>query len=101
MRILAIERAVEGVTDDRFTPEIMAAEAFQAYRLHQRGVIRELYFHNEQDSAVLVLETPTVAEADAALASLPMVGAGLIEFDVIPLRAYPGFERLFGPISDQ
>ncbi|MGA3029269.1 MAG: muconolactone Delta-isomerase family protein [Candidatus Limnocylindrales bacterium] len=101
MRILAIERSVEGVTDAQFTPEIMAAEALQAWRLHQAGVIRELYFHDEENSAVLILECSNVAEAETALASLPMVGAGLIEFEVLPLRAYPGFERLFGPISDQ
>lgn len=101
MRILAIEKAVEGVSETQFTPEIMAAEALQAWRLHQAGVIRELYFHDEQDSAVLILECSSVAEADAALASLPMVGAGLIQFDVLPLRAYPGFERLFGAIPEQ
>jgi hypothetical protein len=32
-----------------------------------------------------------VAEARTALASLPMVAAGLIRFEVVPLRAYPGF----------
>jgi hypothetical protein len=29
------------------------------------------------------------------LADLPFVREGLIAFDLIPLRAYPGFERLF------
>lgn len=38
-----------------------------------------------------------VAEARTALASLPMVAAGLIRFEVVPLRAYPGFARLFEP----
>ena len=31
-----------------------------------------------------------------ALDSLPLVQAGLIHFDVIPLVPYPGFMRLFG-----
>ena len=101
MRILAIERLVDGVADDQFTPEIAAAEARRAWDLHQAGVIRELYFHADDALAVLVLECPDLAEADAALASLPMVAAGLIEFEVLPLRAYPGFERLFGPTSAQ
>ena len=48
---------------------------------------------------MLVLECSDVAEAVAALASLPMVSAGLIEFEVLPLRAYPGFARLFEPTS--
>ena len=64
-------------------------------------MIRELYFHAHEPTAVLVLECPNVAEAGAALASLPMVSAGPIEFEVLPLRAYPGFARLFEPTSDR
>jgi hypothetical protein len=41
-----------------------------------------------------------MAAAEAAPASLPMVAAGQIDFEVLPLRAYPGFARLFGPTSD-
>lgn len=100
MRILAIERPVAGTTDAQFTPELRAAEARQAWNLHQAGVIRELYFHADEAMAVLVLECPDVAAADAALESLPMVTAGLIEFEVIPLRAYPGFARLFEATED-
>jgi hypothetical protein len=51
--------------------------------------------------AVLVLECADVAEADWVPASLPLVAAGLIEFEVAPLRAYSGFERLFGSSSAQ
>lgn len=87
------------MTDDRFTPEMRAAEARQAWNLHQAGVIRELYFRADEAMAVLVLECAGVAEADAALRSLPMVSAGLIEFEVLPLKAYPGFARLFEATS--
>ena len=95
MRILAIERPVEGADAARFTPELRADEARQAWRLYQAGVIRELYFHADEPMAVIVLECADVAEAGTALETLPMVSAGLIEFDVLPLRAYPGFARLF------
>jgi hypothetical protein len=44
---------------------------------------------------VLVLECRNEVEAREALESLPLVNAGLIAFDLIPLRAYPGFSRLF------
>jgi len=30
------------------------------------------------------------------LAELPLMRAGLIDFQVIPLVAYPGFARIFG-----
>jgi hypothetical protein len=100
MRIVAIERPVAGVTDEQFTPEIASAEARRAWDLHQAGTIRELYFHADRPMSVLILECGDLAEADAALSSLPMVAAGLIEFEVLPLRAYPGFARLFGTTSE-
>jgi muconolactone delta-isomerase len=100
MRILAIERTVDGVDESAFTPEIGVAEARMAWDLHQAGVIRELYFLADEPMAVLMLECADVAEAESALASLPMVAAGLIEFEVLPLRAYPGFARLFEPTSE-
>lgn len=100
MRILAIERPASGADQSQFTPELRAAEALTAWNLYQAGVIRELYFHANDAMAVLVLECADVAEADAALESLPMVSAGLIEFEVLPLRAYSGFERLFESTSD-
>jgi muconolactone delta-isomerase len=96
MRILAIERTVPGVADDRFTAEISAAEARRAWELHQAGTIRELYFRADEPAAVLVLECDDIAQAQSVLASLPLVQAGLIDFEVVPLRAYPGFARLFG-----
>lgn len=95
MRILAIEREVRGVAADRFTRELLDAEADRAWRLHQAGVIRELYFRADRHDAVLVLETSSLEDARGALASLPLVETGLIDFEVIPLRAYDGFARLF------
>lgn len=95
MRILAIERPVEGVTDDRFTPELLSAEARRAWELHQAGSIRELFFRADESAAVLMLECADAAEARRVLATLPLVAAGLIDFELVPLRAYPGFARLF------
>lgn len=44
---------------------------------------------------MLVLECASAVEAQEILAELPFVQAGLIEFETVPLRAYPGFARLF------
>ncbi|MBN1681201.1 MAG: superoxide dismutase [Anaerolineae bacterium] len=95
MKLLAIEHEVAGVTRVDFTPELGRAEAARAWELHQAGVIRELYFRQDRNEAVLVLECASVEEAHAVLHTLPLVEAGLITFDVIPLKPYPGFARLF------
>jgi hypothetical protein len=44
----------------------------------------------------LILECAGVEEAKDLLNTLPLVKAELIEFNVIPLAPYSGFERLFG-----
>ncbi len=94
MKILAIEREVPGTPDWAFAP-YLAAEARQAWRLHQDGILRELYFRADSEEAVLVLVCADIPAARRALAELPLGQAGLIDFDLIPLRAYPGFARLF------
>ena len=65
MRILAIERPLEGAGEADFTPEIGRAEALRAWHLHQTGVIRELYFQADRAAAVLVLECQDAAAARA------------------------------------
>jgi len=94
VKILALEREQPGLASADFAP-YLEAEARRAWELHQSGVIRELYFRADEPTAVLVLECPDLDSARAALATQPLVQAGLITFDLIPLRAYPGFARLF------
>jgi len=95
MKILAIEKEVLGITDDQFTPALLKEETRQAWELHQAGFIRELYFRQDRYEAVLILECKNVKEAQSVLAKLPLVKAGLIAFEFIPLKAYDGFARLF------
>jgi len=94
MKILAIERETPGVTAEEFRPHLKA-EAARVWELYQAGVFRELYFDRDRHSAVLMLECEDVDQAHRALGTLPLVNAGLITFDIIPLMPYPGFSRLF------
>ena len=93
--ILAIERDVPGVTEKEFKPHLKEEEAARVLELYQAGLFRELYFRQDQPSAVLVLECADIEEANAVLNTLPLVKAGLIAFDIIQLIPYPGFSRLF------
>ncbi|MFN8595774.1 MAG: superoxide dismutase [Anaerolineae bacterium] len=97
MKILALERDQSGLTDADFQPHLKA-EAARAWELHQDGVIRELYFDPREHTAVLMLECASLEDAQAALATLPLVEHGLIEFELIPLVPYDGFARLFAPL---
>lgn len=94
MKVLALGRNT-GPTDDPRWPEIRVTEARRAWELYQAGVIREIYFRADSPNGVLMLEVADLAEARAAIDSLPLVAAGLIDFDLVALRPYPGFARLF------
>jgi hypothetical protein len=94
MKILAIEKELPGATPEAFRVHARA-EAARAWELYQAGVIRELYFCADRSIAVLVLECSGIEDAQAILATLPLVQQGLIAFDLYPLVAYPGFARLF------
>jgi muconolactone delta-isomerase len=99
MKIIALERELPGATAEQFQ-RFAKAEARAAWELHQAGLIRELYFCADRPAAVLVLECASTDEAASTLAALPFVREGLITFDLIPLVAYPGFERLFAAANE-
>lgn len=93
MKILAIEKEILGVAEQDYQP-YLEAEARKAYELHQQGLIRELYFNDDQ-CAVLVLEAQDKAHARQIINQLPLVQHKLIDFDLMVLSAYTGFARLF------
>jgi len=95
MKILAMEKEVVGFRKNELAATVLEAEAMRAWELQQSGQIREMYFRSDKPAAVLVLECDSADQAKAVLSTLPLVRDGLIDFEIIPLVAYPGFQRLF------
>jgi hypothetical protein len=94
MKILAFEHENPGASTEQFQ-SYAQEEARQAWDLYHAGAIRELYFRADQHTAVLVLECASTDEAKTLLGKLPFVREGLVTFELIPLKPYTGFERLF------
>ena len=94
MKIIALEYELPGATAEGFQ-EHAVAEAHQVWALYQAGAVRETYFRADRSEAVLILECLSVEEAQEVISTLPFVQNKLIAFELIPLKAYPGFERLF------
>ena len=94
MKILALERELKEVPEEK-RKKILQSEAERVWELHQQDIFREIYFHREQKTAVLILECKDEQEANEVLDTLPLVDAGYITFELIPLVPYPGFSRLF------
>ena len=70
-------------------------EARAVWDLQQSGVIREISFRADRNAAVIILEVSDLASAEAYIGRLPLVAEGLTRFELIPLKPYPGFGRLF------
>lgn len=98
MKILAIENEIPCTREEECAPHL-ESEAIRAWELYQSGFIREMHFRAHREEAILMIECSTLKEAESVLNTFPPVKAGLIAFDVIPIRAYPGFARLLHPQS--
>lgn len=94
MKILAMEKEIPGVKPEQFG-QYLILEAKKVWELYQAGLIRELYFRQDHSEAILIMECSGADEASQALENLPLVQAGLITFEIIPLVPYHGFSRLF------
>ena len=94
VKILALEHELPEATTDGFRQHARD-EARKVWELARAGVVRESYFRADRNEAVLVLECPSVETAREALSVLPFIRNNLITFELIPLKAYSGFERLF------
>jgi hypothetical protein len=92
MKLLAIENETSPVNWEEET-EVLINESYEVYHLFQEGVIRDIYF-NENENAVIILECASKVEAANVLSTLPLVKSGLIDFEVMELRPYTGFDRI-------
>ncbi len=70
MKILALERELPNATSEDFQ-RYVKDEAPKAWELHQMGLVRELYFRTDQQTAVLVLECTSTEGAENILSKLP------------------------------
>jgi hypothetical protein len=66
MKILALEREKPGGSAEDFQP-LLLVEAEQAWQLYRQGIFRELYFDERQHTAVIIIESESIASAQAVL----------------------------------
>jgi hypothetical protein len=94
MKFLAIEKELK-LIDGNNKAIILAEEARAVFELYKRGIIREIYF-NENNCAVIVLESDSIAHCKSILDKLPLVDEGYITFNIMELKPYTGLDRLMG-----
>jgi hypothetical protein len=94
VKVLALGHAQTGIRWEHIAPYV-GEEARSVWELYESDRVGEFYLRADQrPGVVLVFESDDVREAERVVAALPMVKAGLLDFEVIPLRPYIGFREL-------
>lgn len=89
-------RLVDKFPAEAFTPELMARETARVRELYAAGTLRHIWKRGDMPGASILWEAGSKADVEAAIGSLPIFQAGLLEIvALIPLEPYPGF----GPVS--
>lgn len=75
-----------------FTPELVAGEGQRVKELYATGLLRQVWKRGDMPGAVLLWEAGSVDEVRAAIETLPIYKAGMLELvALVPLEPYPGF----------
>jgi muconolactone delta-isomerase len=92
MQFLVLTKDRPGV-DWAEKSEVLRQEAEAIVGLTSQGVARNLWFTRDKD-AVLLFEEESRERVEAALKTLPLVQNRLIDYEIMELFPYTGFERL-------
>ena len=91
MQLLTIaRRRTESFPDAEFAA-LLESEVAQARALYAEGFIRQIWHRADMPGACLLLEADSEQQAREKLNTLPLYGAGMIDFTIIPLKPYAGF----------
>ncbi len=92
MQFLSIaRRLVDKFPPEDFTPELVASEGARVRELYASGLLRQVWKRGDIPGASIIWEASSKAEVQAAIESLPLYKAGMLELiALIPLEPYPG-----------
>ena len=97
-KVIGVTRTQPGVNPQQMLPH-MKAEAQLAWDLYRQGKISENYMQTNGGGAVTVFNCRTVEEAKAIGDQFPLVKAGFITFEYLPVGAFTPWQGLFDTAS--
>lgn len=93
MQFVAILRVSPHASEEQ-QATLRAPEAAEVWKLMQEDVLRSIHFI-PGPGALLHLEAKDDAEARAHINGMPMVRAGIVSVELLPLKPFSGLEVLF------
>ena len=85
-------RRTDAFPPEAFTPELLAQESVRVKELYAAGILRQIWLRGDMPGASILWEAESEADVRAAIDSLPIFKAGMLELlALVPLKPYPGF----------
>lgn len=85
-------RRTDAFPPEAFTPELLAQEGARVKELYAAGILRQIWLRGDMPGASILWEAESEADVRAAIDSLPIFKAGMLELlALVPLKPYPGF----------
>ena len=94
MQYLVILKLKGDATKEKLGP-LMKPETAKAWEMLAAGVLRSIYFIKGPVGAVLMIEAGDDKEAQFQVSQLPLVEAGMVGVEILPLTPFTGFAARF------
>ena len=94
MQFLVIAKVLEGTSTQQISP-LLKLEAAKVWEYYASGLVRTIHYIADMSGAVLLFEAPNDELVNQALAEFPMAKAGILQFELLPLKPYLGIGELF------
>lgn len=91
MQFLILSRRRTSEFTEAEFDELAKLEADQARQLYGVGFTRQLCHRGDQGGACQIAEAADEGEVRTKLATLPFAKAGMLDFEIVPLKPYAGF----------
>ena len=94
MQAFVIARVVEGAPMEQVLP-LVKPEAAKVWELYNDEKLRTIHYISDMSGVVMLWEISSLEALEAELQKLPMIEAGMLVCEVIPIKPYTGFTELF------
>ncbi|WP_206958212.1 superoxide dismutase [Trinickia acidisoli] len=94
MKLLCLDIPLPGASAKSYQPHLRD-EVRYGWALYKSGIVRDIYFRQDRPGVAIIAECDSVEAARQALREFPLAKVGLIEWEVIPLGPFVGWEALF------
>lgn len=94
MQFLVLARVAQDVLMEQVLPHVKA-EAEAVGQKYSAEIVRSIYYIADMSGAVLMCEAPNLDAMQEIAAQFPMAKAGVLKFEILPLKPYTGLESLF------